>query len=64
MLSEFTNMRSDGSGSLEDEYRELVDEILKERFPDGFSFTKIIVEPSTNLDGEDTSTPTSYSRAN
>jgi hypothetical protein len=53
MLSEFTNMRSDGSGSLEDEYRELVDEILKERFPDGFSFTKIIVEPSTNLDGED-----------
>ncbi len=46
-------MGSDGDKLLKDNYRHLVDQILKERFSDGFPFTDIIVEPSVNFDGED-----------
>ena len=52
MLTGAINSGPDGDGFREDEYRKLVEEILKERFPDGLNFANIIVEPSVNLDGE------------
>ena len=36
----------------EDTFRDLIVAILRERFPDGFNFTDIIVEPRTDHDGE------------
>ena len=53
MLTGATNSGLDGDDFREDEFRRLVEEILKERFPDELNFANIIVEPSVNLDGEE-----------
>ena len=53
MLTGAMNPGLDGDGFREDEYRKLVEGILKERFPAGLIFANIIVEPSTSFDGEE-----------
>ena len=37
----------------EDRYRQLVSQILEERFPDAFRSMDIVLEPSVNFDDED-----------
>ena len=46
-------MELDRNSFQEDRYRQLVSQILEERFPDGFPSMDIVLEPSINFYGED-----------